>query len=189
MKRATAVDRRGAQRGAVALEFALGALIFFSFIFFMLELSRAFYLWNTLVEVTRTTARAAAHSNPSAASQLELRRQAMRTDNGGLPLAGDLSHDNLVIDHLNGSLQVVAAPACAADNLATCAANPEAASCVRFVRVRLCASSDPSCPRAAYKPLISTGLVPLGTLQFPTFATITPAGTLGLRAGAATTCP
>jgi hypothetical protein len=189
VKRAAAVRRRGAQRGAAALEFALGAVIFFSFIFFVLELSRVFYLWNSLVDVTRGAARAAAYSDPSATSMLTLRNAVMRTSSGGLPLGGNLGVGNLVIDHLNGNLDPVAAPACAADNISTCAGNPEAATCVRFVRVRLCASNDAACGGVPYQPLVSTGLLPMANFKFPTFATITPVGTLGYRAGAVSTCP
>ena len=192
MMRAAATRRPGAQRGAAALEFALGAMIFFSFIFFMIELSRAFYLWNSLIEITHGAARTAAHKDFSATTQLAVRSDAILTDRGGLKLRGNLSPANLKIEYLNGNLARVATPACAEANMAACVADPGSATCVRFVRVRLCDplnTTDPSgCGRVTYVPLISTGLVPAGTFQFPRFDSITPAGTFGYRPGTAGTC-
>src|SRR4051812_15383650 len=63
----TSRSGRGARRegGVYAVEFSLVALIFFVFVFGTIELSRAMYLFNTLQEVTRRAAAAAAVASPN----------------------------------------------------------------------------------------------------------------------------
>lgn len=48
------------QKGGVAVEFALLALLFFMLVFSAIEIGRWFFIWNTLVEGTRRGARIAA---------------------------------------------------------------------------------------------------------------------------------
>jgi hypothetical protein len=110
---------------------------------------------------------------------------------GGMPLRGNVSDANLSIDYLNGSLQRIdPLPACPAQNVANCAADPEGASCIRFVRVRLCAESGAAaCPKVEYVPIISANFFPGAPLHYPTFATITPAAMLGYQPGVAGSCP
>ncbi|UUZ47579.1 pilus assembly protein [Massilia sp. B-10] len=47
----------GRSRGAIAVEFSLTALLFFTLIFGALEFARVMYIHNTLQEVTRRAAR------------------------------------------------------------------------------------------------------------------------------------
>ena len=47
------------QQGMVAVEFALIAIILFSFLFGAMEMSRALFYWNTATEATRLGARLA----------------------------------------------------------------------------------------------------------------------------------
>lgn len=179
-----------AQRGVVAVEFALLAMIFFVFVCGVIELARALYMWSSMVEVTRRAARSAAYSDFSNAGEMaDVRSRAMFEHVGGLPLRGTVSADNLNIDYLNASMNVVAPPACPAQNYASCNADPEGAACIRFVRVRLCGAANGSlCDRVNYVPIMGARFFPGGPLQFPTFATVTPAGTLGFKPGATGNC-
>lgn len=179
-----------AQRGVAAVEFTYCALFFFTFVFAMMELSRALYLWNTMTEVTRRAARAAAVSGFDAPSKNAVRQHAM-FDSTRLPLAGDISDANLAIDYLqaDGETPVSAMPADASENLVNCTANPNGTGCVRFVRVRLCLDGPGSCTQVPYTTM--TGLenfIP-GSLTFPRFTTISPIGSLGRIPGVTTTSP
>jgi TadE-like protein len=62
------VARRHASRGAVAVEFALVSLVFFTLFFGLMELARLMFYWNTAAEVTRLGARMAVVCDPTAAS-------------------------------------------------------------------------------------------------------------------------
>ena len=184
------LDMPAAQRGATAVEFAMCAMFFFTFVFGMIEMSRALYLWNTMTEVTRRAARAAAVSAFDYASKDLVRHHAM-FDSTTLPLAGDITDAHLAIDYLqsDGATPVVAMPLCPTANLINCTANPNGPSCILFVRVRLCLDGAGSCSQIPYTTM--TGLenfVP-GTFSFPRFTTISPIGSLGRRPGVTTTCP
>jgi len=183
---------RRAQRGAAAVEFALGAILFFTFVFGVIELARALYMWSSMIEVTRRAARAAAATDFSDPSQMtQLRRHAIFADlAGGLPLRGNLSENNLSIDYPNGNLgRIDPLPACPEENIVNCNADPDGATCIRFVRVRLCAESGgANCTRVDYQPIISANFFPGAPLQYPTFATVTPVTTLGHRPGVAGNC-
>lgn len=179
------------QRGAAAVEFALGAMLFFTFVFGVIELARALYAYSTLVEVTRRAARAAAMADFSNANALDkVRHVAMFGDVGGMPLRVNLREEHLAIDYLNGELERVnPMPACPEQNIINCNLDPDGASCIRFVRVRLCKEGAAvDCARVDYVPLTGTNFFPGAPLQFPTFATITPVATLGHRPGVAGNC-
>jgi hypothetical protein len=180
------------QRGAAAVEFAIGSMLFFTFVFGVIELARALYVYSTMVEVTRRAARAAAStdfSNPAALD--DVRHVAMFGDlPGGMPLRGNLRDTHLAIDYLNGDLQrVEPMPACPAQNIINCNLDPEGASCIRFVRVRLCTEGGgANCSRVNYEPVLSANFFPGAPLHFPTFATVTPVATLGHQPGVAGNC-
>jgi len=192
MNRAATRRSLAAQCGATAVEFSFAAMVFFTFVFGVIELARAMYMWSTMVEVTRRAARFASAANFAAPLALaDVKHRAMFADlPGGLPLRGDVSENNLLIDYLNGSLAPVdPMPACPEQNIINCNIDPEGDSCIRFVRVRLCVeSSGASCSRVDYVPMVGAGFFPGGPLQFPTFATVTPVATLGRQPGAASTC-
>lgn len=193
MSHPASTKRPRSQRGVAAVEFALGAMLFFTFVFGVIELARALYMWGTLIEVSRRTARVAAFSDFSnGALMAEVRHRAIFGDlPGGMPLRGNVSEDNLAIDYLNGRLQRVdPLPACPEQNIINCNADPEGGACIRFVRVRLCVEGGGgSCTRVDYVPIISANFFPGAPLLYPTFATITPAGTLGYQPGVASNCP
>lgn len=182
--------RQKAQRGLAAVEFALGAAAFFIFVFGIIEMARAFYLVSTMVEVNRSAARTAAFADMGdAATRSAVLGSAMFEGIGGLPLGGTLNMNNLAVDYLNSALTpITVANNCPEQNIINCAANPDGANCIRFVRVRLCA--DPAaanCARVPYVPLVGIGFPP-GTLDLPKFDTITPAGTLGYKPGVVGAC-
>lgn len=185
--------RPRAQRGVAAVEFALGAMLFFAFVFGIFELARALYMWGTLVEVTRRAARGAAYADFSEPGALAtVREQAMFANlPSGLPLRGNLVPDNLSIDYLNGNLERIdPLPACPEENIVNCNTDPEGAACIRFVRVRLCVErGGPVCTRINYVPIVGANFFPGAPLQYPTFATVAPVATLGHQPGVAGHCP
>lgn len=191
---------RGAQAGVVAVEFALVALCFFVFAFGLMELARALYLWNTLQEVTRRAARAAAATNfadPHAMDELRRRAIFLRSRGGALALAAQVDETRVRIDYLwlqraaNGGMTMMtlaagALPACPARNALNCATNAYAGTCIRLVRARLCqpgAVADPdACDPLPYVPL--TGLIALPfDFRLPVSTSIVKAEALGYRSG------
>lgn len=185
-------SRLSAQRGTTAVEFAMTAMLFFVFIFGLIELSRAMYLWNTMAEVTRRAARAAAITDftDPAAMALVRRKALFRSTAGGLPLAPEITDAHLTVSYLRSNLAPVSpAPDCPAQNIINCAADPDGASCIRFVQVRLCVPGGAGCTRVPYTSMIALDSLFSGAFHFPTFATVTPASSLGYRPGATNVCP
>ncbi|MYM76039.1 pilus assembly protein [Duganella sp. FT109W] len=190
-----ATDR---QRGATAAEFALCAVVFFSALFFIIEMARALYLLHTLQEATRRAAAAAAVSDFSdPAVMAHIRQAAVLRDTAGTLLMGEPVTDaHIRIDYLSltraasGSMSMTempaaSLPACPARARIQCAANPYGASCIRFVRVRVCAPDGADCGKVNYQPLF-----PLTGLSFPLpqAITIAKAEALGFQPGSAL-CP
>lgn len=179
-----------AQRGFAAVEFAFCALFFVTYIVAIMELSRALFLWNTMTEVTRRAARAAAVGAFDGSSQNALRRHAM-FDSISVPLAGDITDAQLAIDYLGSDAvtPVAAMPASAAENLVNCTGNPNGASCVRFVRVRLCLGGPGDCTLIPYTTMTGLESFVPGSFTFPRFTTISPVGSLGRMPSVATSSP
>src|SRR5450830_2073930 len=96
-------SRQGRQRGVFAVEFAMLAVLFFIFLFAMLEVARAAYLWNMVNEITRRAARGAAVADFSDAGALQAVRThaVLRTTPGALPLGGGISDAYVRIDYLS----------------------------------------------------------------------------------------
>lgn len=170
--------RRTVQGGMAVVEFALVAVILFSFIFGTMELARALYLWNTLAEVVNRAARMAAFSTPGDAT---VRQKAMFQDAaGGLPLGGGINDTNLLIEYLAANQStVVAAPACPVQNLINCTNAPLGPTCIRFVRVRLCMPNT-QCEQVPYQTIAGLDALNAFKVKLPTFATVVPAESLGL---------
>lgn len=168
------------QRGVAAVEYGLGMMLFFVFMLGVLEVARATFIWNTMVEVNARAARGAAMVNFNDADAKDaVRKQAMFADT--LPAAPDIGYANLRIDYLqaDGKTAVSPMPSCPALNLANCLAGPTSTSCIRFVRVRLC-QADTDCASVTYHPM--TGLTGLSMFNFsmPFFTAIVPAESLGM---------
>ncbi|MES2018722.1 MAG: TadE family protein [Pseudomonadota bacterium] len=165
------------QAGAFAVEMGIVFMLFLAIVFAVLEVSRALYMWNTLQEVTRSAARAAAaadFSDPAALAQIK-RAAIFRTASGALVLADPITDAHIVIDYLalenqaGGMTQVPissAALTCPTRNRLVCAANSGDPSCVRFVRVRICQPGS-NCTPVPYEsmfPIVDLGLtVPIST--------------------------
>lgn len=178
------------QRGVAAVEFSLVVLFFITYLVGVMELSRAVFLWNTMTEVTRRAARVAAVSPFDPLSISASKYHAM-FDNTSVPLAGDITTANLVIDYLGADTETVVTsmPASAAENLVNCTANPNGASCVRFVRVRLCLGGAASCPPIPYTTMTGLHSFVSGSIRFPRFTTISPIGSLGRMPSIPVTSP
>ncbi len=175
--------------GALTVEYALVMPLFVMFLFLLLEATRALFVWNTVQEVTRRAARAAAVTDFSSQAAMDaLRRDAVfRDTDGALLLGGGITQEHVVIDYLwqdgAGALQPLAGalPACPAQNRANCMANPGGGSCIQFVRVRIC--SGESCEPVPYQPLLPW--LPLPAMTVPTAATVVRAESLGYRTATA----
>lgn len=182
---------RTPQSGTAAVEFAVIALVFFLFVFGILEVSRVMYVYNTLQESTRRAAAAAANVYPTDATAIaHLKQDAVfRTSPGQLFLGAPVSDSHIRIDYLAYDLSVIPAnalPRCAAVNQQICMANPHSASCIHFVEVRVCDPNDTGTCVAAQ----SQGMFPLVSfpVPLPTAPTIVPVETLGYKQGVAP-CP
>jgi TadE-like protein len=189
--------RPAAQRGVAAVEFALTALFFITFLFGIIEVARAMYLWSTLTEVTRRYARVLAVTdfNDPAALALARNLATFGSTDGSFPLGGSINGSNLKVTYLRGDgvSAVSSMPDCPAQNIINCNSNPNGASCIRFVQVRLCQTAQAgdvagTCGNVPYTSLLAlNGLFP-ATFKFPTFATTTPAEAFGHQPGSTGTC-
>ncbi|MRW85843.1 pilus assembly protein [Pseudoduganella sp. FT26W] len=186
------------QRGATAAEFALCAVVFFTVVFFIIELARALYLLNTLQETTRRAAAMAAVSDFSDPAVMNQVRQAavLRDGPGMLLLGAPVTDAHVRIDYLSlprtaggvmtmTPMPAASLPACPARARIQCVANPNGDSCIRFVRVRICAPDAADCKAVLYQPLL-----PLTAINFPLppATTIAKAESLGFQPGS-TLCP
>lgn len=188
------------QHGVLAVEFAMVAIVLFTVLFAVLEMARMMYLWNTLQEVTRRAASGAAATDFSNPAAMDLLRASavFRNGAGTLMLGDPVTDAHVRIEYLtlardgNGALTMtpVAAglmPACPGRNMINCASDPYGASCIRFVRARICAADGDagSCNPVPYAPLpLIAGL----TVSLPASPSIVRAGTLGYQPGDAL-CP
>lgn len=190
---------RQAQSGAFVVEFALVLIIFFMFVFGVIEMARAMYLFNTLPEVTRRAARLAAGADFSSAAARDAARQGaiFRTGPGTLILGTPITDEHIRIDYLSlarnsagelalAEIPAASLPSCPAQNRHNCLGDPHGGSCIRFVRARVCDPAD----AAACKPVPYSSIMPLITLplSLPTAPTIANAEALGFTPGAAPSC-
>jgi hypothetical protein len=184
------------QQGVAAVEFALVAPIFFLVFFGTVEVARAMYICNTLQEVTRRAAALAAKADftDDTAMQLVRARSIFRDSPGTLVFADPITEQHVKIDYLKipanatvGQPITGSLPSSPLSNRVICSANPNADSCIRLVRVRIClpdGSSD-SCTPVPYQSL--TSFVPL-QFPLPLATTIAPVETLGLPPGVPCDC-
>jgi hypothetical protein len=181
---------RTRQAGTAAVEFSLVGIIFFAIVFGTLELARWEFLLNTLQEVTRRAAAAAANADFSDTALHKVQADAVFRDSLG-PLAfGDpVTAENVTIDYLSVSTtnwdlkHVSARPACPARNQLNCMTDPHADNCIRFVRARVCKSMDDAgnCTPLSYAMVFP--FLDLSGVKLPSSETIVPAGSLGSSGG------
>lgn len=181
------------EQGVAAVEFALIAVVFFMFVFGVIEMARAMYVCNTLQEVTRRAATLAARADFSNTTTMQrVREVAVFRQSAGLLALGDpVTDKHIKIDYMsiqkNGAsltmtaMGVAAVPGSPAANHANCLRNPYGSDCVRLVRVRICEPDDSAtCTPVRYKSLFS--LVPL-PFNLPKATTIMRTEAFGLPAG------
>lgn len=183
--------------GGYAVEFAIVVIIFMMFLFGVLELARSMYVFNTLQEVTRRAALSSVTANVGSSETMTGIRQnaVLRTRPGELPLGAPITDQHVRIDFLaliadstgKTSMQpVTSVPGCPVQNRLNCMTNPNGASCIRFVRARICVPGNgESCTAVTYKPIFPLISFPL---RLPVSSTIVPVETLGYRPGMAP-CP
>jgi hypothetical protein len=156
-----------------------------------MELARSMYMFNTLQEVTRRAATAAANAAfNDVAAMNRVRQQAIfREDNGYLLLGDPVTDAYLRIEYLalirnaDGSTTptVIPSSTIAAStplrNRVTCTANSNDPSCIRLVRVQACEpGATNSCAPVFYKTIFPMISFPV---TLPTSTTIVPAQSLG----------
>lgn len=190
MKR-VAFKRRIRRTGSVALEFSLVALIFFTVVFGTLELARVEFLLNTLEEVTRRAASAAANVDYQNAVAMETvqANAVFRHSPGPLMLGNPVTAGNVKIDYLSVSkatwelTHMTSLPNCPEENRSNCMTDPEGANCIRFVRARVCVSVDDAgnCSLMSYQMVFP--FLDLSGMKLPSAETIVPAGSLGATIG------
>lgn len=185
---------RRRQAGTAAVEFALVAVVFFMFVFGIVEVARAMFVLNTLQEVTRRAAYAAASTDFRDAGALDLVRQQaiFRSSAGNLLLAAPVSDEYIRIDYLSvrreseGSqsfepISQASLPASPEDNRRVCLRNPNDAGCIRLVRARVCLPDAEGCAPAPFQLLLPLVTLPLSLHTAPT---IVAAESLGLAPAA-----
>ena len=180
------------QDGVAAVEFAVVAMLFFLIVFGIIEFCRAMYMYNTLAEVTRHAAAAAANISFNDKDGLDLarKRAVLDEDNGNLPFGSPITYRNVHIDYMYlppkaFALQIIAAgslPTCPVKNRVNCMSDPNGTSCIRAVQARICKedSGSETCTPVDYESLIPLIKLPL---LLPTSPTIVTAETLGYKTG------
>jgi hypothetical protein len=170
------------QGGAAAVEFGLLAIVFFMFVFGVIETARTLYVFNTLQEVTRRAAAAATHVDPNDIAGIAVVKHhaIFRNTPGGLMLAPPVTDEYVRLSYLNNDLSVIpesAWPESAVRNREICMLNPRAANCIRFVQAQICKPEiEDECEAAR-----SQMLLPLIDLRVPLHkaTTIVTAESLG----------
>jgi Flp pilus assembly protein TadG len=106
MKAMRAKNMKGGERGAALLEFAIGATIFVSAMFGVLEVGRMLWVHNSLVDATRRAARYAVNQNMSTASLTGAKNMAVYGNAAGTgqPLVQDLTVSQVKITYQNFEL-------------------------------------------------------------------------------------
>ncbi|GGX90644.1 TadE/TadG family type IV pilus assembly protein [Pseudoduganella dura] len=174
--------------GALMVELALCMTMFLVMMFGTMEVARMLFVSNTVQEVTRQAARAAAMTDFSVAADLAVvRRHALfrnAGDDGPLVLAPNLGPAQVRIEYLRADGTAIGAgsmPACPVENIRNCMQDPSGASCIRFVRASICSDASGACTPLAHQPM--TGLLPGMAGPVPMAATVVKAETLGYRPG------
>ncbi|WP_229503831.1 TadE/TadG family type IV pilus assembly protein [Massilia putida] len=184
---------RSREQGVAAVEFALVAVLFFLFVFGIVEIARAMYICNTLQEVTRRGAALAATADFSSTSAMQLVRQqaVFRESSGLLMFAQPVTDDYVKIDYMSiqksgttltmSPIPTGSLPSSPAANYANCLKDPYGSNCIRLVRARICQpDGSQTCTPVPYQSLVS--MIPL-SFGLPESTTIVNAETLGLPGG------
>lgn len=160
---------RNRQTGLATVEFAIVANLVLVMILGAFEVSRGYFVYATLEEVTRRGARLAAVCpiNDPAIRQLAVFNDS--GDNSSSPFIPDLAPGNLAVDYLDENNAAVGNPA-----------DPAEFARIRYVRVRLVGFQH-----QFVVPFVSG----LTALAMPEFSSVLPRESLGVpREGAITPC-
>jgi hypothetical protein len=182
------------QDGVAAVEFALVVSMFLLLVFGIIEVARLMYMYNTVSEVTRSVARAAANISFIDDSSLNLarKRAVFNEANGILPFGKPITSDHIRIEYLHlgvkgggRELQIIPSgsmPASPARNRVNCMADSTGTNCIRAVQVRICQEGNTA---GACTPIPYQTLMPLVSLPLtlPTSLTIVTAESLGYQVG------
>lgn len=183
------------QTGVVAVELALVLGLYLTMIFGIIEIARIMYIYNTVQEVTRRAANAAAtHDFSDATWANSIRYDAVfRSSPGELVIGNPVTDQNVRIEYLNlirqsnGTLSMNpialgSFPSSPAKNREICMADPNAPNCIRFVRASVCDTANADqCDRLNYQSFTQFVNLPV---KLPTAQTIVPAQSLGFALGA-----
>lgn len=106
MKEMRAKNMKGDERGAALLEFAIGATIFVTAMFGVLEIGRMLWVHNSLVDATRRAARYAVNQGMGTGAQTGAKNMAVygNAAGAGQPLVPDLSASQVKITYQNFQL-------------------------------------------------------------------------------------
>lgn len=182
------------QYGVAAVEFAIVVSMFLLIVFGIIEFARLMYVYNTLSEVTRSTARAAtniAFTNGDALN-LARKRAVFNEETGVLPFGHPITWQHIRIEYLflgpaggGRELQLIPAgsmPASPAQNRVNCTANPFGINCIRAVQVRICREGNTAgvCTAVPYETLMPLMNLPI---SLPRSLTIVTAESLGYQTG------
>jgi hypothetical protein len=181
------------QNGLAMVEFGLLLGVFLSMVFGIIEIARIMYIYNTVQEVTRRAASAAAIADFSDLDKTATIRQdaVFRKSAGDLLFGSPVSDQNVRIDYLalirqsNGSTTMAeiptsSLPSCPGKNRQICMSDPNASNCIRFVRVRVCSTASGQCDRLDYSSFTQVVSLPV---KIPTAPAIVPAESLGFSPG------
>jgi Flp pilus assembly protein TadG len=92
-------QKRGGERGAALVEFAIAATVLLALIFGVLELGRLLWVHNALTDATRRGARFAVNQPAGAADDIKKMAVYGNTAGTGSPLVNDLTVDHVKVTH------------------------------------------------------------------------------------------
>ena len=96
--RSRMMTRKG-ERGAALLEFAIGATVFLTITFGVLELGRLLWVHNALADAARRGARYAVNQPQGSVADIKSMAVYGNTSGAGTPLVSDLTLDNVIVTH------------------------------------------------------------------------------------------
>ncbi len=187
-----AARARSRQAGVAAVEFAILAIVFFTLVLSVIELARAMFVVNTLYEVTRHAANAAAvtsHADTTALAAIR-QRAVFRNAPGALLLSAPVSNESVRFSYFalpragDGTLALqeiptASLPTCARRNREICMANPNAENCIRFVSASICNEANQrTCNAVIYRPFLPLISFPLALSKATTIRAVESFGSM-----------
>lgn len=188
----TAARAQSRQAGVAAIEFALLAIVFVTLVVSVIELGRGMFVINTLYEVTRHAANAAAVTSHADTTALDAIRQraVLRNSPGTLLLSAPVSDASVRFKYFSlpragdGALTLqeiptASLPTCARRNREICMANPNAENCIRFVSASICDErNQEACNAVLYHPIVPLISFPLALSKATTMRAVESFGSM-----------